>query len=92
MTRYWLIQIDFEYIVNNGGGCTTLKTKAGRLRDEYRQEMEKYLSDAGITSITFVPTTYKPAKSEFIDPLIWWWCNRPSDDLGIARGNRKGWL
>ena len=88
--KYWLVQIDWEYIVGDDGDATTLKTKAGRLRDGDRLEMCDFLKEAGITSVTFVPTTYKPPGTEFITPLIWWWINRPRDDNGIERGNRIG--
>ena len=88
--KYWLVQIDFEYLVDSAGDTTTMKTKAGRLRDIEIPEMRKRFNDAGVTSITFVPTTYKPAGTTFIDPTIWWWINRPRDDDGVARGNRKG--
>lgn len=88
--KYWLVEIDWEYIVGDDGDSTTLKTKAGRLRDGDRAEMCEFLDEAGITSVTFVPTTYKPPGTEFITPQIWWWINRPRDDCGIGRGNRIG--
>jgi hypothetical protein len=79
MAKYWLVQVDFEYLVGVTNQYTTLKTKAGRLRNKDRADMEEYLERAGITSVDFVPTTYKPTGTEFIDPMIWWWVNRPRD-------------
>jgi hypothetical protein len=74
-----MVQIDWEYIVNDDGDSTTLKTKAGRLRDKDRTEMCEFLEEARITSVDFIPTTYKPAGTEFITPQIWYWINRPRD-------------
>lgn len=73
--RYWLVRVDWEYLVGDGGEYTTLKTKAGRLRDKDLTEMKEWLKEVGITSVTFVPTTYKPQGTEFIVPEIWFWIN-----------------
>ena len=75
ISRYWLVQIDWEYILEDGGDMTTLKTKAGRLRDKDLPEMRRVLEEAGITSVDFIPTTYKPGDTEFLNPMIWDWIN-----------------
>jgi hypothetical protein len=69
------VQVDFEYIVGDGGEYTHLKTKAGRLRDKDFDEMQRVLDEAGITSVEFVSTTYKPGDTEFLNPMIWDWIN-----------------
>ena len=75
MSRYWLVQLDNEYIISDDGGYTLLKTKAGRLRNRDIDEMKEVMLKAGLNMncVTFVPTTYKPVGSEFITPMIWWW-------------------
>ena len=92
LNKYWLVQIDNEYIVNDDHESTLLKTRAGRLRNKDVNEMKEVMREPGISMlhVTFVATTYKPKGTEFIIPRIWWWINRPRDDFGVARGNRKG--
>jgi len=77
-TRYWLIQVDYEYILGNGGDYTALKTKAGRLRDSDKAAMIDTMFKYGFNMelVTFVPTTYKPGDVEFIEPNMWGWMHR----------------
>lgn len=78
-SRYWLVQIDWEYIVDDDGNMTTKKTKAGRLRYNDLQKMRDELNAHGITSVDFVPTTYKPGDTEFINPTLWSWMHKQQD-------------
>jgi len=76
--RYWLVEVDNEFILDNGGDYTTLKTRAGRLRDADKSHMTSMMISHGFNMdvVTFVPTTYKPGDVEFIEPNMWDWMHR----------------
>lgn len=77
--KYWLVKVGQEYMVDSGCDYTPLKTKAGRLRDSDREALRLCLEKANVRDVKFMPTTYKPTGTEFIEPRIWWWINRPRD-------------
>jgi hypothetical protein len=58
---------------NSYNEYTALKTKAGRLRHKDKKRMEELLKEWGYTSIDFVPTTYKPTGTEFVEPTVFDW-------------------
>lgn len=68
---YYMVQVDFEYITGNDGEYDPRKTKAARLRKEDTWLMRKILEYCDVTSVTMVPTTYKPVGTTFLDPIEW---------------------
>lgn len=70
MPRYYLVQVDWEYMADNQAAYTLLKTKAARLRPPDLCKMKRILGEEGVWA-TFVPTSYKPVGAHFLDPYEW---------------------
>lgn len=68
--KYYLVQVDWEYMADNEGDYTLLKTKAARLRPEDHEAMEYVLKQEGVRA-DLVPTSYKLGENEFLDPRKW---------------------
>lgn len=74
-TRYYLVRVDFEYMVDHDGEYTTKKTEAGRVRVSDKDATINVLKELGIMA-TLVPTSYKLGKNEFLYPSVLYFCRK----------------
>jgi hypothetical protein len=82
--KYYLVQFDWEYLTNNDGDVTLLRTKAARLRRSDHGAMHDAMLREGVRG-DLVPTSYKPAGTKFLDPSAWEYRH---NTWRIVKGNR----